>query len=365
MSGFSYPKPFEFENAKKQQASQSLSSNSGHGKTASASSTARTTTPNRRAPPVRSKSNDETFFSAGAFPVQRRGPGLGPKTKSGRNLPKPAPSLPVHSSTANKNKLRGRAPPKTRGIGQTQSSNLELMQAARTRSSSLQRRMPSPSEADDVSDTDSPPRKPSSLKAFLTSPMRKNKKVDDVSVQSEQQKSSSLKKFLVSPMRRAPNPKSMDMHLSVGKLDLDADLNNSYAEAKSGGRRTRRQQPPKEDDTKSSKKDKSKPKSFQQLLGKKNPSNNKSEDEFLERKGRKRHNNSSPAISQPSPPQREPSLSPEQEPKKPGSMLTNLLDTIYDSYLDPKAAEDEDDDDGFNALHNSVSRLDMSLSSLF
>jgi hypothetical protein len=349
MSGFSYPKPFEFQNQAKEQTPK-----------ASQPSNSRGSTPNRRAPPGRSKSNDDAFFSAGAVPVQRRGPGLGPKTKSGRNLPKPAPSLPIHKTNA----LRGRAAPKARGVGQTQSSNLELMQAARTRSSSLrkpQRRMQSTTEEDDLSDAESPPKKPSSLKAFLISPMRKNKKVGDLDAQSDHQKSS-LKKFLVSPMRKKSDPRSMDMTSSVGKLDLEADHDDN-ARSKSGGRRTKRH--PKEDDPKSTKKDKSKPKSFQQLLGKKIPSKNKAGDEeSLERNNRKTRSQASPVRRQPSP-EREPSLSPEQEPKKPGSMLTNLLDTLYDSYLDPKAAENEDEDEGFNNLHNSVSRLDMSLSSLF
>lgn len=161
-------------------------------------------------------------------------------------------------------------------------------------------------------------------------------------------------------MRRASNPRSMDVNLSVGKLDLDEDCTKNPetdfdARSKSGGRRNRSRSS-KDDGSKSSKKEKSKPKSFQQLLGKKNhPSRNKSEDDEKWKLYRDNHA---------SPDQREPSLSPEQEPQKPGSMLTNLLDTLYDSYLDPKAGEDEEED-GFNALQNSVSRLDMSLSSLF
>lgn len=254
------------------------------------------------------------------------------------------------------------------------------MQAARSRSSSLpkkpQRRYPSEVDDNDndndndFSEAESPPKKPSSLKAFLTSPMRKSKKVDDMSVQSEQQKAASLKQFLISPMRRASNPKSLDMNMSVGKLDLDAhdhtpEVDSSNNGSKAGGRRTRRQTA-NEDYKKSPRKDKAKPKTFQQLLGKKNPDKNKSgEEEFAN--GKKKNGPStemSPAQRRPRPPERELSLSPEQQPQKPGSMLTNLLDTLYDSYLDPKGSDDEDEDD-FNNLHNSVSRLDMSLSSLF
>ena len=69
-------------------------------------------------------------------------------------------------------------------------------------------------------------------------------------------------------------------------------------------------------------------------------------------------------VSRAEPPDREPSLSPEQASAKPASLLTNLLDSLYDSYVDPKE-EDDGSEDFQQYGQGSVSRLDMSLSSLF
>jgi hypothetical protein len=74
-------------------------------------------TPHRRQV-IRTRSNDDDLFLASATHLQR---GLGPKTKSGRILPKPAPSLPI------------------RGVQGTKSGSLELMQQEQRRQLEQQR----------------------------------------------------------------------------------------------------------------------------------------------------------------------------------------------------------------------------------
>ena len=78
------------------------------------------------------------------------------------------------------------------------------------------------------------------------------------------------------------------------------------------------------------------------------------------RSGGKGRANSPPR--RPLPPEREPSLSPE-DTRKPKSLINNLLDNLYDSYV--KGDEEEESEDDMRNMHDSVSRLDMSLTRFF
>lgn len=353
MSGFSYPKPFEFEN-------ENVNEEDKHdGKNKEAA---------KRRAPSRSKSNEESFFSAGTFVAStpRR---LGPKTKSGRHLPKPAPSIPI----------RGRNPPAHRSVGKTQSSNLEQMQAGtRTRSLSVpkSKRLPvvtgkdkeEEDDNDDEEEDDSyPEKKPSSLKNFLT--LKKKDTRDDelkgslhslqTSKSCDSQKSaSSTFKFL---RRKSVSTPTKDNDVEP----VDHEPTKARSKTSSTGRHRKSYTKDVEEDS-SSRRDKTK--SFKQLLAKKHPhaSSNKRDVEGPPGDKNRRGRGGGRAVS-PSParcsPEREPSLSP-VEVKKPGSLLTNLLDTLYDSYIDPKV-KDDDDSEELGNLQSSVSRFDMSLSSLF
>lgn len=375
MSGFSYPTPFEFEN---------------RGREKDESSTRSSSAPKEKRAAGRAKSNDENLFSAGkSIATPQRS--MGPKTKSGRCLPKPAPSLPIRGMNSNGSgkhsngkhtTVRGRSPPAHRRVGQSQSSNLETMQSAsRIRSSSTPKKsQPKEREPEDHVESD---RRPSSLKNFLTSPVKNNSskrmsKGGDLQVSlhsasdaddktSDRQKPGALKQFLTSPLRRtAPTkPRSVDMNfMGIDTLDLEPDdRTESKTRSKASSRKKRNDNP--NEEPSSSKKDK--PKSFKQLLGKKQPPA-KSRSGELELMGEDRGSRGRgsfevqpSSVRKPASPERETSLSP--EPQKPGSLLTNLLDTLYDSYVDPKAEEEQAED--FNNLNSSVSRFDMSLSSLF
>lgn len=358
MPSFAYPSPFQF------------------GETSAAESSSRAPPRDRRAP-GRAKSNDENFFTANPS-LTKPQRGMGPKTKSGRVLPKP---MPAPHRGGNQQAVRvGRSPPEHRGVGKTQSSNLEQMQAgARTRASSLPRKPQAVkhTEPDDYMESG---KKPSSLKNFLLSPARNKPRSGkggelQASLHSapdldsvNRKKTGPIKQLLATPLRKAPITKSKSADLEFMAVD-SADLaepedreGSAKAKSRSKGSSSRRRRQADKDEDSSSKKDK--PKTFKQLLGKKQPpERSKSEDLVDLRNTRsKSPPRARSPLRRPASPERELSLSPEQ-PKKPASLLTNLLDSLYDNYMDPKA--NKDDSEEFENLHASVSRFDMSISSLF
>ena len=392
MSGFSYPTPFEFGGG----------GGGGGGGANNDGRPQKSAAPEKRTP-GRAKSNDENLFSAGkSVPTPQRR--IGPKTKSGRCLPKPAPTLPVRVATTSSgsghvsSSQRGRAPPTNRGVGKSQSSNLEQMQSgARVRSSSLSKK-PGPRKQVQPDDSMESDKKPSSLKNFLGSSSRDKDKRNLGDLQtslhsapdpnatrgsSDRQKSGAIKQFLTGSLRR--KSKNDDLELMIGDINTSSpepDDRAESAKSKSTQKGSSRQRRSSEHDDEEHSSKKDKPKSFKQLLGKKQPTA-KSKNEDLEPmsksksrngRGRDRDRDTAPgspasatatdtdSARRPASPERETSLSP--EPRKPASLFTNLLDTIYDSYLDPKAQEGSDNDELDN-LHKSVSRFDMSISSLF
>lgn len=356
MPEFAYPTPFEFDcedeskKKKKEKGPMVLTE--------------------RRVPPSRSKSNDENLFTVKTVMPVKQPPSaqrpMGPKTKSGRHLPKPAPSIPI----------RGRNPPDHRSVGKTQSSNLEQLQAAaRARSSSV----PKSTRIEE-----SPEKKPLSLKNLLMKNKSDANSSDELkeSLHSQQtsKSSESFKSGSFNFLARKPASTS---RTTTPDCDIDrSDHEANHARAKTSNRRLKSSKD--QDDDTNTKKDK--PKSFKQLLAKTQP-NSKSTNGVAKisprenlpvRKGREtaspkdRHGVHGRAIS-PNRAKRANRLSPERdlslspvEVKKPGSLLTNLLDSLYDSYMDPKANHNDDDDsEDHQKFQSSVSRFDLSLSSLF
>lgn len=337
----------------------------------------------RRVPPSRSKSNDDHLFSVRTVLPHHTVPGqapnaqrpMGPKTKSGRHLPKPAPSIPT----------KGRNPPAHRSVGKTQSSNLEQMQASsRARSYSA----PRPARNEDPSE-----KKPLSLKNLLM----KNKTDSNTHTESSdelkeslhsQQTSKSSESFRSGTFNfLARKPALTGRSTSTGG-DIDrSDHETNHARAKTTQRRLKSSASTKDQDddiNTSAKKDK--PKSFKQLLAKTQPHSKSngmngaakvSPRENL-RSGRepravspKQRSGREARPSSPSAPKRANRLSPERdhslspvEVKKPASLLRNLLDSLYDSYIDPKGNNDDDSED-HQKFQSSVSRFDLSFSSLF
>ncbi len=371
MPGFSYPAPFEFENEEKpHQQPRQREPRHPRQQNDDKNGVAERRTPSR------SKSNEESFFSAGSVAptTQRR---MGPKTKSGRHLPKPAPSIPI----------RGKNPPAHRSVGKTQSSNLEQMQiqtGARTRSSSVPKspRVARVSEVEEEQEQESSAKKPSSLKNFLT--LKKKDGRDDelkgslhslqTSKSTDSQRSGTFK-FLT---RKSVSAKANQRPVDQDRVPVNYESDNAPSNTSSTRRRKKAAKEYHDyDDNNSNNNDdnetssrRDKPKSFKQLLAKKQPNSNNTTIANLEiADGDKHRRRRETRAVSPSPArrslEREPSLSP-VEVKKPGSLLTNLLDSLYDSYIDPKARDDDDDDSEELAnLHSSVSRFDMSLSGLF
>lgn len=462
MSSFSYPAPFQFGQSgnkpQKERTTPASPRSATESKPSVGASPRRVKRPdgpgrNRGGTPTRTKSADDAFPLDGfgkkcppTKPVRR----LGPKTKSGRHLPKPAaPSRPMPSGA------RARSPPKRRGVAVSRSSNLESMgSATKARSSSLPRnqqpRSPSPSDSPEE-------KKPSSLKNFLLSPLRKapgktqsgnleelrkglqaspgtdsrgrrnqgRRQYEDGNSERSLspetgKKTSSFKQFLTSPLRKAPGKSKSSDSLKMIAPSLDSDSEEEdfrSSHGRSGSRRGQRSversispEPKKpnsikqfltspmrratptrtrssdsdigtlpmdsdsEDDNGRSSHSRSlrhqrggsdkKTKTFKQLLGKKSaPGRTKSGDlKAMTSGGKNRGGRAQSPPRRPLPPEREPSLSPE-DTRKPKSMINNLLDNLYDSYV--KGEDDEGSEDDMRGMNDSVSRLDMSLTRFF
>lgn len=287
--------------------------------------------------------------------------------------------------------------PLRKAPGKTQSGNLEEMRRnlqsmpGNDRSNRSGRSGHFHDDDDDVS-LSPPGRGPSSLSKFLISPLRKppgksksgdslklmapdlgpdsdddnrrsshdrsrshrqQRKIDRSLSPEPPKKPSSLKAFLVSPLRKPPT-KTRSADLDFMAPDLDSDSEEDHARS-SHSRSTRRSSPDKNP---------KKTKTFKQLLGKKvTPSRTKSSDfEASGSGGRGRKGRAQSPPRRPLPPERELSLSPE-DVRKPKSLINNLLDNLYDSYV--KGDEGDDEEEDMNNMHNSVSRLDMSLTRFF
>eukprot|EP00934_Nitzschia_sp_Nitz4_P004903 Nitzschia sp. Nitz4//scaffold136_size62208//59668//61089//NITZ4_006379-RA/size62208-processed-gene-0.19-mRNA-1//1//CDS//3329535651//4893//frame0 len=469
MSGFSYPAPFEFDKGPSSSSSQRSKSHksseqprhrssqpspsrqrsNSHGSSSGISSGNNNGSKGHGMESISEKSSlghKKLAVHQGSVGTTVKAPArsLGPKTKSGRVLPKPMPNRPLGQSAPK----RGRTPPKSRGVGHSRSANLEQMRGSgNQRSSSAPRRQParSPSPEDDTP-------KPSSLRGFLKSPLsrqapsktqsgnledlRRSLKKNSIVVPTtaepprrpkERQAStntaptsssssigkeppmrrdespehrrpssrSSLKDFLTSPMRLVTPTRSKSSDLadmvrgsksgisSIGPLDLEDDEEKSVDLADLGAEkstrsartsassRSSRRRKEKGDHHHGGNGDEHKTKSFKQLLG---GSRNRSGESTSKNGGSDTDRNSaekSRRSPEPDAFDRQLSLSPEEPQARKSvagtSMLTSFLDTLYDNYIDPSAHQEQEEEDdprggGGSRMQNSFSRLDMSLS---